>query len=603
MITHEDDEQKLYDRRSFLIGAGKLTLTSLLLGRLGYLQLLSKDEFQLLADKNRLRHRFIAAPRARLLDRFGNIIAENKKNFRLLLYWDNDEALTRHLDKVSDLIKIDIETLKSLRDDFSSLPKSAPILIKENLSWDEVVKTEVHSYDYPSFFIETGMVRHYPTGPICAPITGYVSSPSKEQAQSDSLFRVPGYKVGKQGIENILEEEINNLPGAQTVEIDARGLMVRELKTELPTIKPDVHLSIDLDLQNYAYQLLSQRLSGTAIVCDVKSGEILALVSTPSFDPNQFVHKISKDYWKKIQEDPQHPMVNKAACGTYPPGSTFKIVTALAALENKIITPQHRIFCSGKMFVGNHPFHCAKKHGHGSLDLYEALGSSCDVYFYELAKMIGIEKLSAMARTLGFDQPTQIEITGEKAGLIPDKDWKRRVKKQPWSLGETVLASIGQGYVNATPIQLLQMINTIATDGIIHPPTLIKDNKKNALETNISKQSIDVIKAGLLRAVNDPSGTAFRARLNIPNIFMSGKTGTAQVKRISLQERKTGVLKTHQRPWHERDHSLFVGFAPHDNPVYSVAVVVEHSGWGSESAAPVARDLINYLYKKRGAHV
>ena len=427
-----------------------------------------------------------------------------------------------------------------------------------------------------------------------AHVIGYVSSVSEKDIKDDPLLEVPGFKIGKSGIEKLFEKKLRGSGGNLKLEVNAFGRIMKEIERTDGIPGERVDLTIDARLQSKAFDLFGEE-SGAAVLLDVNTGEILAFVSTPSFDPNVMAQGLSNEMWNSLVNDEKKPLSNKALAGQYSPGSTFKMIVALAGLESGAIKPESRSFCAGKMFLGSHAFHCWKEHGHGYIDVVEALQHSCDIFFYETAQKLGIEKIAEMARRFGLGSKVDVGLENEKSGLIPDKAWKLKRFGEPWQQGENLISGIGQGYILTTPIQLATMTARLVNGGYEIKPTFSKvnDERKNKIKRiNVSTANLDLIKEGMYNVVNKPGGTAWRSQFDYNGQRMGGKTGTTQVRRISMKERQTGVIAQEDLPWKYRNHALFVGYAPQDNPKYAVAVLVEHGRGGSTVAAPIGGKLL-----------
>ena len=448
--------------------------------------------------------------------------------------------------------------------------------------------------DLPGVIIDEGLSRFYPYQEMFAHVIGYVSAVSETDVKDEPLLEVPGFKIGKSGIERLYEKELRGKSGNLKLEVNALGRIMKEIERVDGIPGNRIDLSLDLRLQQKAYELLGEE-SGAIVMIKVDTGEILAFASAPSFDPNMFTGGLSVEDWKMLSSDEKKPLLNKAVSGLYSPGSTFKMVVALAGLESGLIARQTRSFCAGKMSLGNHLFHCWKEHGHGYLDVVQALQHSCDIFFYEAAQKVGINKIAAMARRFGFGTKTNIGIENEKDGLIPDAEWKRRRFGEPWQQGESMISGIGQGYILTTPIQLAVMVSRIANGGYEIQPTFKKitdANRPELKKMGLSSQNLELVRQGMYDVVNTLGGTALGARFDFYGQKMAGKTGTTQVRRISLKERQTRVLRQDELPWKYRNHALFVGFAPYDSPKYGIAVLVEHGGSGSSVAAPMGGKML-----------
>ena len=433
---------------------------------------------------------------------------------------------------------------------------------------------------------------------------------AREEIGGDPLLELPGFRIGKAGVEKVHDLKLRGTGGSSQVEVNAFGHVIRELTRQEGQAGEEVALTIDLELQKMASRRFGDE-SGATVVLDIHNGDILTMVSTPGFDPNAFNKGLSTEEWRALTNNPRAPLTNKAIHGQFSPGSTFKMAVLLAALEKGAIRPENRIHCSGEMKLGDATFHCWKKHGHGWMDAFNGLTQSCDVYFYEVAKRTGIERIAAMARRLGFGSLSGVDLPGEQKGLVPDREWKKRTMNAPWHKGETVLTGIGQGYLLTTPLQLAVMMARLVNGGFALAPRLTRPGPVAASELpqdpvtpslvpgpaefeslGLTALHLALVRKAMEAVVNSPVGTAFRARIKKKGREMGGKTGTVQVRRITKAEREQGVLKNKDLPWKERDHAMFIGFAPIDKPRYAVAVVVEHGGGGSSVAAPIARDIL-----------
>ncbi len=609
-MFRDNERHKTLSRRSLFLFGGQIALLSGLVGRMYYLQVVESEKFKTLADENRISYRIIAPKRGRILDRYGRLMAINKLNYRVMMVPENVNDLKQILEKLTRIIDLSRYDLLRLKRDIKRYRSFTPILLKENLEWDKIAKIEVNTEQLEGIFIDVGEQRFYPSGSAVAAVCGYVSQVTDQQKKTDPLFSIPGFKVGKSGMEKFYDIALRGKSGSKQIEVNAFGRQIRELEKREGEKGKDVWLTIDLELQKYVSQRLA-RESASCVVMDIHKGDLLALVSTPSFDPNAFNRGLTKSEWQKILNNSRNPLNNKAISGQYAPGSTFKMVVALAALEKGIISNRSNYFCTGSLELGDSIFHCWKKNGHGKMNMISAIAQSCDVYFYEVAKRLGIDAISSMARRLGLGQIFNIELSGEAKGLMPTREWKKKNKNSSWQQGETLLAGIGQGLILATPLQLAVMTSRIVNGGKAVTPRLTKGislNKSDLDSSNNSKlgnfkniginiTNLDLVKKSMSFVTNSPQGTAFRARIIDPKYRFGGKTGTVQVRRISAEEREIGVKKNKDLEWHERDHALFVGYAPLSNPRYVVSVVVEHGGGGSTVAAPLARDILLKVQK------
>ena len=483
-----------------------------------------------------------------------------------------------------------------VRRDLKRYRRFVPIKLKEGLNWEEVSKILLATREMSGVVVDDGLSRSYPFGKQTAHVLGYVAAVSEDDLKKDNdpLLETPGFKIGKIGLEKRYEKTLRGKGGNLKLEVNAVGRIMKEIEREDGESGKPLYLTLDSRLQQKAYELFGEQ-SGAAVLMDVNSGEILTFISMPSYDSNDFVQGVSQDLYNVLLYDEKQPLINKAIAGRYSPGSTFKMMVALAALDAGVITKDTRVGCSGKINFGNHLFHCWKKPGHGALNVVEALQHSCDVFFYEVAHRVGIDKIAAMARRFGLGSQTALKFDDEKAGVIPDKAWKLANLGESWQGGETLIAGIGQGYVLTTPIQLAVMTARIANGGKMVEPSLTKVSPKKIAkykDMGINPVHMALIKEGMCSVVNRPGGTALMSAFDYKGKKMCGKTGTTQVKRITMKERQTGIVRQEDTPWKYRNHALFVGYAPHDNPKYAVAVLVEHGGGGSSVAAPIASKLL-----------
>jgi len=604
-MYRDSGRYKLFSRRVAILGGGKLALLGLLAGRMYQLQVVESDRYTTLAEENRINLRLLPPPRGRILDRYGRPLAINQENYRVSLVAEQVQDVDAILDALSRIISLgDHERQRILRK-VRRRRGFVPVTVRENLQWEDVSRIEVNAPDLPGLSIEVGQSRQYPFAHDFSHVLGYVAAVSEKEVTGDPLLELPGFKIGKNGVERVFDRNLRGKAGNSQVEVNAVGRVIRELSRQEGQPGDDLRLTIDRDLQKLAADRLKKEKSAAAVVMDIHNGDVLVLSSVPGFDPNEFVTGLSSRSWRRLVNDPHTPLINKAISGLYAPGSTFKMVVALAALEANIVRPDHRVFCRGFTQLGNARFHCWKKHGHGWQDIYDAHKNSCDVYFYDIAKRIGVDRIAAMARKLGLGEKTGVDLPSEKGGVIPTRAWKKALIGTPWQQGETLISGIGQGFILTTPLQLAVMTARLANGGEAVTPRLVrperidgKDDTPKFKKLAISRASLDVIRDGMNQVTNEHGGTAYRARISEKGMEMSGKTGTAQVRRISKAEREMRVLKNHERPWRKRDHALFVGYAPSDDPRYAVAVVVEHGGGGSKVAAPIARDLLLATQKR-----
>ncbi|HEX6111810.1 MAG TPA: penicillin-binding protein 2 [Geminicoccaceae bacterium] len=594
-MLRDSERTRVFTRRALLLGGGQLTLFSALAGRLYYLQVVNADDYALLADENRINQRLLPPERGGVVDRHGVPLARNSPTYRVLIVREQAADLRATLQALSRLIDLPEERIEEVIAVARARRPFVPITVREDLNWTEVARISIHSPQLPGVMVVSGLVREYPAGEITAHVLGYVGPVAEEELTGEPLLELPEFRIGKNGVEKVYDQLLRGRPGISRFEVNALGREIQQLYHEDGQPGQPIALTIDLDLQRYVHGRLRGELSASAVVLDVRTGEVLALASVPTFDPGALVDGVGQETWRAWLSDPKAPLVNKAVAGQYPPGSTFKMIVALAALEAGVVGPDHAVFCPGFMHLGGHRFHCWRAWGHGKLTLVDAIAQSCDVYFYDLARKVGIDGIAEMARRFGLGQRLEIDLPGERPGLVPDKAWKLAARGVPWQTGETLVVGIGQGFLQATPLQLAVMTARIANGAqavrpwLARPPRGAEGSAQNR-PLGVSEWSLRFVKEGMHKVVNGERGTARVARL--PNAEMAGKTGTSQVRRISRAERMTGVRKNEEKSWEERDHGLFVAFAPYRAPRYAVAVVVEHGGSGSQSAAPIARDIM-----------
>ncbi len=598
------EQVKVFTRRAFVIGGLQGALLGVLGGRLAWLQVAQGGRYKTLSDKNRINMKLLAPTRGQIVDRFGVPLAVNAQNFRVLVVPEQADNIEQSLRALKKMIEIPEEDIARVLKQASKTAKFVPIEIRDDLNWEDVARIEVNLPDLPGLSTDVGEQRSYPFGEATAHLIGYVGAVSESEIGDDPVLSLPGFKIGKTGIEKRFDTEMRGKAGRAEVEVNVIGREVRELQKHESRKGRRVTLTVDGELQRFTQNRLSQEKSASAVIMDAHSGAVYALASAPSFDPNAFTSGLSAALWEELLANPAHPMTNKAVSGQYPPASTFKMVSLLAGLQSGKITKNTTAFCKGYYEYGSDRFHCWKSGGHGWVDGRKALQVSCDTYFYELATEVGIDKIAEVARMMGLGQRLDFELAEERPGLVPDKAWKLGQLGKKWQPGETIVASIGQGYMQATPLQLAVMMARFVNGGYaVKPWITAEDLAKNALSSEnwpklpIKPEHIKMIKTGMDRVVNSEKGTAYGSRSVDPAYAFSGKTGTGQVQRITMQQRHSGI-KNEDLAWKSRHHALFVGYAPLKNPRYVCSVVVEHGIGGSRAAAPLARDLLIETQKR-----
>jgi penicillin-binding protein 2 len=607
MTATDYERMRQFSRRAFVLGGLQLGVFALAAGRLYQLQILNADHYRTLAEDNRINLRLTAPPRGQIFDRFGVPLAINQQNFRIVIDPDRRNDLDVIFDRISTIVPLNDSQRKRVLRDIREARNFSGVLVADNLTWDQVAAIELNAPDLPGIEVQSGEVRTYPYTLTTAHALGYVGPVSEAELEREPLLALPGLRIGKNGVERQHDGALRGRAGSQQLEMNAHGHAVRELSREDPVPGADVTLTIDIGLQQYVQQRLSVEKSAAAVVMDAQTGGVYALASHPTFDPNLFTYGITQKNWDDLMGDERAPLTNKAISGQYAPGSTFKMVTALAALEAGVINEHTPVYCPGHYDLGKHRFHCWKRGGHGTVSLNQAIAGSCDTYFYDISRKVGVDRITAMAKRLGLGQKTGLDMPHERNGFMPTQAWKQARRNEKWQQGETLINAIGQGYVLATPLQLAVMTARMVNGGHAIEPHITKkvqygaDEQTSWPDMGISQRNLKLIFQAMNDVVNTQRGTAYGARIIEEGLAMGGKTGTSQVRRISMAERATGIIKNEDRPWRERDHALFVGYAPIGNPRYAMAVIVEHGGGGGHIAAPIARDILQETQRRNPA--
>lgn len=591
----------LFARRALLLGGAQAVLGAALVGRMGWLALAEGERFRDAAESNRVALRIIPPRRGLLVDAQGLPLAENRPAYAVELTPSLTGDVEAALDRIDRILPLTPAEREEILKEAKTLRGSATLLVADDIGWDSYAAINVELADVPGVLPVKTYVRHYPGGEGFAHALGYVGRPTRDQylQARNPLYLFPGFRLGKDGVERALDPRLQGAPGARRVEVNARGRILRDLDTRPDVPGDSIRLTLDRGLQAHMARRMGNE-SASVVVIDCQTGHVKCLCSMPAYDPDIFSNRIPSDLWKALQADDHKPLLAKATQGLYVPGSTFKMVTAMAALAEGA-TPADRVSCGGRYTVGGNTWHCHSRRGHGSVALQRAIAASCNVYFYTMGRRAGPEAVARMARTLGMGQAFDLPIPSMKAGIVPDPSWKKKRFGQEWQVGDTLNTAIGQGYLFVSPFQLAVMTARIASGRIVTPTLLADEPRQSFAALPIPDEVLDVVRAGMSDVVNGPGGTARRAALNIPGIKMAGKTGTAQVRRITAAERRRGVRRNESLPWRLRDHALFVGFAPVEDPRYAVAVVVEHGASGSRAAAPLARAAMTYIYDRERA--
>ena len=587
-------------RRSLFMGGCMAATMAVLGGRMRYLGVDQSDQYRLLAEENRINIQLIPPARGLILDRNGKLIAGNEQNYRVVITKEGAGDVQTVMNRLSHLIPLTADDMTRVTRDVGRNSSFVPIPVADRLSWDDLSRIALNAPALPGVTPDVGLSRIYPRDADFAHVLGYVGPVSDRDLETlenpDPVLHIPKFQIGKIGVEKWMEDTLRGSAGNKKIEVNHVGRVMRELERTEGLAGADLRLTIDADIQNFVQARLGDD-SAACVVMEVNTGDIIAAVSAPTFNPNLFVRGISSRDYGLLTENDHRPLANKVVQGAYPPGSTFKMVTALAALEDGQIDAETTVRCPGYLESGGRKFHCWRSGGHGKVNLTSALEQSCDVYFYDVAQRVGIDKIAAMGRRLGLGIRHDLPMSAIAEGIMPDKDWKQTRYKQDWRIGDTINAAIGQGYVLTTPLQLAVMTSRLAT-GLNVMPRLVHEvggrevPRTEAQPLGIDTSKMEAVRLGMAQVVNGSHGTGRGARIVNQLRQMAGKSGTSQVRNISAAERETGVVGNNDLPWEQRDHALFVAFAPVDAPRYAVSVVVEHGGGGSAVAAPIARDAL-----------
>lgn len=593
----EVKSRAVFTRRAVLLAAAEVTAVGLLGAKLYQVQVVDGARYANLARTNRVSTRLIAPARARLFDRQGTLIANNKLNWRVLLMAEQTQDVGATLDNIGRLLPLpDHERLRIERE-LRRHRRYIPVTIREYLTWEDMALLEVNAPDLPGILVDVGTTRLYPFGPTLAHVIGYVAPPNDDDVAEEPMFSLPGVRVGRAGIEKFHDATLRGKAGAVQLEVSALGRVIRELDRQEGDPGQDITMTLDTDLQEAVLARLGDE-SASAVVMDCRNGEVLAMATNPSFDPTLFNAGVSQAQWLEWTNNRRAPLINKAAAGLYGPGSTFKMVVALAGLDSGRLSTTDRLHCPGYLDFGNARFHCWKKGGHGELDLQGGIKHSCDVFFYQVARMTGIDPMAAMAHRFGLGVPLDIDLPGVRTGLVPTRAWRKQQGKA-WNIGDTIVHGIGQGFTQVTPLALATMVSRIATGRAVQPhlTRAVGGQAQNGGRAEdwpsmgLPERELNAVRQGMWAVVNEDGGTAPLARLDLPDVTLAGKTGSTQVRRVSRDAREHG-FKSEKLAWELRPHALFVAYAPFDAPRYALSVVVEHGNAGAQAAAPIARDIM-----------
>ena len=606
MRRDKQEAQARFNRRALLLGGAGAAVFAGLGSRLYSLQVLEQETYRLQADNNQFNFRLQPPVRGRLLDRSGEAIAENRASYRLLIVPEQAGDPRAALERLANYMPLSPARIERLLQQIRRSPRFKPVTIAEDLDWETFTRINLHLPELSGITPDVGEVRTYPHPQALAHVTGYVQAAPPEAANDDPLLLHPGFRIGRSGVEASLDDRLRGEAGQLKVEVNAVGRVLRELPEQSipPTPGEDVRLTVDVAAQRNALAVLDGQ-AASAVALDVETGEIMVLASSPSFDPNAFVLGIGQEAFSALNSNPLRPLFNKATTGLYAPASTIKGMVALAALQDDLMSPGELVHCTGSTRLGDRTFHCWRREGHGRVDMHEAVKTSCDIYFYEAARRLGVERWAEIARRFGFGTLFDIalDVPSRADGLVPTPAWKRARRGQPWTTGDMYNVGIGQGDFLASPIQLAVMTARLATGRMVEPTLLPRAPGRAFEPVGFSALHLQRVREALRAVVHEPGGTSYWTLdagrgLNMDGVEMAGKTGTAQVYSISAEERASGVREQEDLPWRLRNHGLFIGYAPADRPKYAVAVVVEHGGGGSTAAARPARDILRDLIER-----
>jgi penicillin-binding protein 2 len=618
-------KSKLISRRMFLLTAAKAVVMLGLVGRLISLQINQATKYKSLSDKNRFREWKLAPERGVIKDFFNQELASNEPLYQVHLVPENAQNINKLFVRLKVILNIPEKKISYLKRIIKKQKPWEPIIVSDNLNWSEFSKINLFLHELDGVEPVVSVARKYPDN-SSAHILGYVSQISAKDLQTKKYLKdlsVPGMTVGKTGLERKLDEEIIGKIGFQRYEVNAFGKRIKEIKINQGQAGKSFKTTLDYEVQKYTNILLEDKAAAVCVM-DIYNGDIVSLVSSPTFQPNAFVHGLDKKYWNSLISNEKKPLTNKAMSGLYPPGSTIKTLVALSALENGIVKPSDTFRCKGKIELHGEKFHCWEKKGHGVVNLRKGIQRSCDVYFYEVARKLGVDRLSETAKKFGLGKTVLSDFVEERAGVVPNTKWKKKFIGQNWYIGETLHSGIGQGYFQSTPIQLCLMTAQIANGGFKIKPRIIFDKNDNSLRDYIkfknknpdqtlpvdlavnnfnlqplfkNQENINLVKDAMFSSSNEPGGTSYRHRMENPKFTFAGKTGSSQIKRFTEAQREAEI-KQSDLNYKDRDHALFIAFAPYNDPKYAISVVVEHGGSGGKVAAPIAKKVIKKVLER-----
>ena len=595
-MFYSDQKKQLQNlnRRTFFLLFAKLGLFSLVGNRLYKIQIKDSSKYKTLSENNQIDIKILHPLRGIINDRNGNILATNLKVFDLYIIPERAKNLNTTLNNLTKFIELNFQNKRSILSLSKKVKKFEKIKIIENLDWKTLELLEANKNYLDGIELIEDSQRIYPENNLFSHLLGYVNKPSKKDLSLPYISDMPLLNIGQQGIEKTFNKLLIGKPGNKEIEVNSSGRIIREISKKISVKGDDINLALDIALQKYLFTKLNEYKAGSIVVIKIDSGEILSMASSPNFNSNLLLKKPNKKYWDSLLDDSLAPLTDRSIQGLYSPGSTFKMIVAISALQKGLIKNTHKVKCDGKIMFGDRYFHCWKTKGHGNMDIISALKESCDVFFYNLSIKVGINNIAEVAEDFGLGQAYAMNLINQKKGIVPSKKWKKEKLNQSWYGGETLIAAIGQGYVLTTPLQLAVMTSRIASGGEIILPSIVKSvNKKRFKKMEKYSNSIKIIKEAMFKVVNNNKGTAYKSRSS--NFKFSGKTGTSQVKKITLAERESKDFRNKEIQWKNRDHALFVGYMPSERPKYAISVVIEHGGSGASTAAPIAKDVFEFI--------
>ena len=599
MFYSEDKKQfSVLNRRSFILYLFKLSFFGLVGWRLYNIQIKDSEKYRTLSKNNQIDIEIIYPLRGKILDKNNKVLVSNKKVFDIYLIPENTSNINKTLNQISNIIKINFEKKRKIINLSNKVKKFEKIKIFENINWNDLEKIETNKLNIEGIYISQDFMRVYNYGNIFSHLLGYVNKPNQNEISLPFITNMPDLDIGKEGLEKSFNPILVGKSGKREIEVNSSGRIIREISRIESEQGNNLKITFDVRLQEYALNLLNSYRAGSIVVMNIHNGHILCMASTPSYNPNKIIKKPNRDYWNSILENSLSPLTFRSIQGLYAPGSTFKMIVAIAGLYHGVINENTSHYCSGKISLGDRLYHCWKTNGHGAMQVESAIKESCDVFFYEISKKIGIDRIAKVAQDFGLGKIYNVPLENQKKGIIPSKKWKKNKLGESWYPGETLISAIGQGFVLTNPLQLANMTSIIASDGKKIEPKIIYDETKNQFE-HLKKyeNAIKIIKKSMFKVVNESKGTAFSSRSD--EFQFAGKTGTSQVRRITVAERESDDFRKKEVEWKKRDHALFVGYMPHDKPKYSISVVIEHGGSGASTAAPIAKQVFQFINRTK----